>query len=48
MLYCTYARPWYKDPVNFLDKKQMRRVDVDRSFLETLPEELRILLAHAT
>lgn len=46
MLYCTYSRPWYKDPVNFLGGKQMRRVDVDPSFVAALPESTRHLFAH--
>jgi ectoine hydroxylase-related dioxygenase (phytanoyl-CoA dioxygenase family) len=48
LLYCTYARPWFKDPVNFLEKKRLRRLAFAPSFLETLPEDLRPLLAHAT
>lgn len=46
MVYCTYARPWYRDPVNF-KKKKMRRVDFDAAFLETLSEDTRKLIAHA-
>jgi ectoine hydroxylase-related dioxygenase (phytanoyl-CoA dioxygenase family) len=46
MLYCTYSRPWYRDPVNFRGKT-MRRVDFDAGFLETLPEDTRRLLSHA-
>lgn len=46
MLYCTYARPWYRDPVNFR-KKKMHRVDFDAAFLETLPEDTRKLIDHA-
>jgi ectoine hydroxylase-related dioxygenase (phytanoyl-CoA dioxygenase family) len=43
MVYCTYARPWYRDPVNFR-KKKMHRVDFDAAFLETLPEDARRLI----
>ncbi len=46
MVYCTYARPWYRDPVNFR-RKPMRRVDFDVGFLETLPEDTQRLLDHA-
>ena len=46
MVYCTYSRPWYQDPVNFR-RKTMRRVDFDAGFLETLPEDTRRLLSHA-
>jgi ectoine hydroxylase-related dioxygenase (phytanoyl-CoA dioxygenase family) len=46
MLYCTYSRPWYQDPVNFRGKR-MRRVDFDGDFLETLPENARRLIKHA-
>ena len=46
MLYCTYSRPWYRDPVNFRGKK-MRRVDFDEGFLDTLTEDTRRLLSHA-
>ena len=47
LLYCTYARPWFRDPVNFKDKKRMPRLDFTPKFLETLPQDLRGLLAHA-
>jgi len=47
LLYCTYARPWFKDPVNFRDKKRLRRLDFTAAFLESLPADLRVLLAHA-
>ena len=47
MVYCTYSRPWYKDPVNFRKKQKMRRVDFDAAFLETLSEDTRKLLGHA-
>ena len=43
MVYCTYARPWYRDPVNFR-KKKMRRVDFEPAFLETLSEDTRKLI----
>jgi ectoine hydroxylase-related dioxygenase (phytanoyl-CoA dioxygenase family) len=46
MVYCTYSRPWYQDPVNFR-RKTMRRVDFDAGFLETLPDDTRRLLSHA-
>lgn len=46
MLYCTYSRPWYRDPVNFRGKK-MPRVDFDAGFLDSLPEDTRLLLNHA-
>jgi ectoine hydroxylase-related dioxygenase (phytanoyl-CoA dioxygenase family) len=47
MVYCTYSRPWYKDPVNFRKKRKMRRVDFDPALLEALPEDTRKLLVHA-
>jgi ectoine hydroxylase-related dioxygenase (phytanoyl-CoA dioxygenase family) len=48
MVYCTYARAWYKDPVNFRKKKAMKRLIFDAGFLDTLPEDTRALLSHAT
>lgn len=47
MLYCTFARPWYKDPVNFRDTPRMRRLDFSPSFVESLPEDIRGLVGHA-
>lgn len=48
LLYCTYARPWYRDPVNFRETPAMRRLDLPPGFVETLPEDVRGLLVHAT
>ena len=47
LLYCTYARPWFKDPINFDEKRRMRRLDLPASFLDSLSEDHRALLAHA-
>ncbi len=48
MLYCTYARPWYKDPANFRPSPRMRRLAYEPGFLETLPEDVRKLFATDT
>lgn len=47
LLYCTYARSWFKDPVNFQEKRRLRRLDFTPAFLATLPEDLRGLVDHA-
>lgn len=47
LVYCTYARPWYRDPVNFRETPELRRLDLPPGFVETLPADLRVLLAHA-
>ena len=46
MLYCTYSRPWFRDPVNFQGKKQLRRLEVDDAFRAGLPADVRALLDH--
>ena len=45
IIYATYARRWYQDPVNF-QKDSQRRLVFDRDFIEGIPEESRALLAH--
>ena len=47
MLYCTYARPWYKDPVNFREIPRMKRLDCSPAFIAGLPDDVRSLLEHA-
>lgn len=47
MVYATYARRWYQDPVNF-QKKDLHRLVFDEGFLRGLPAELRPLLSHVT
>lgn len=42
MVYATYARPWYQDPVNFLKKGQARLV-YDDGFVQGLPEDVQRL-----
>lgn len=44
MVYCTYSRPWYRDPVNFLYKRRLRRLDFDPAFRDSLPADLQPLL----
>jgi ectoine hydroxylase-related dioxygenase (phytanoyl-CoA dioxygenase family) len=44
LLYCTFSRPWYRDPVNFKDKPRMPRLACDPAFLAGLTEETRHLL----
>jgi Phytanoyl-CoA dioxygenase (PhyH) len=46
MAYCTYSKSWYRDPVNFYNKRTMKRLMFDKGFLETLPEDARTLLSH--
>lgn len=46
MVYSTYARRWYQDPVNF-EKKGLHRLVFDDDFLGRLPTDLRRLLSHA-
>lgn len=48
LLYCTYSRPWYRDPVNFQETPTMPRLDLPPGFVDTLPEDIRGLLLHAT
>lgn len=47
LVYCTYARPWYRDPVNFRETPDLKRLDLPPGFVDTLPEDLRRLLGHA-
>lgn len=47
MVYCTYARRWYQDPVNF-SKATQRRLVFEPGFLESVPDGLRPLFAHVT
>ena len=47
LLYGTYARPWYRDPVNFSETRALERLDLPVGFVESLPEDIRGLLAHA-
>lgn len=42
MVYATYARPWYQDPVNFLKKGQARLL-YDDSFVTGLADDVRRL-----
>ena len=42
MVYATYARPWYQDPVNF-QKKGQSRLLYDDSFVKELPDDLQRL-----
>ena len=48
LLYCTYSRPWYRDPVNFRETPGLPRLDLPPGFVETLPEDIRGLLLHTT
>ncbi|MCA0302739.1 MAG: phytanoyl-CoA dioxygenase family protein [Proteobacteria bacterium] len=48
LLYGTYARPWYRDPVNFRETPELERLDLPPGFVESLPEPARRLLGHAT
>ena len=45
MLYATYARRWYQDPVNFR-KEAQRRLVFDPGFIDGLPEDTRMLVSH--
>jgi hypothetical protein len=45
MVYATFARRWYRDPVNFT-KESQRRLVFDRDFLQSIPEDTRSLLSH--
>jgi hypothetical protein len=45
ILYCTYARPWYSDPVNY-PKATQRRLIYDGDFLSGVADENRSLFAH--
>ena len=38
MVYATYARRWYQDPVNFIKAAQQRLV-FDPAFVESIPEK---------
>jgi len=45
MLYATYARRWYQDPVNFR-KRTIPRLVFEPAFLEGLADDTRNLFAH--
>jgi ectoine hydroxylase-related dioxygenase (phytanoyl-CoA dioxygenase family) len=45
MVYATYARPWYQDPVNFIKAAQQRLV-FEPTFLQSLAEDVRPLFSH--
>lgn len=45
MVYATYARRWYQDPVNFR-KETLPRLVFEPGFLGSVPEDLRKLFAH--
>ena len=45
MVYATYARRWYQDPVNF-KKEALQRLVFDPGFLQGVPEDMRPLFAH--
>lgn len=45
LIYAAYARPWYRDPVNY-DKATQRRLSFDPAFLAGLSEDNRRLFAH--
>lgn len=45
MVYATYARRWYQDPVNF-KKEALQRLVFDPGFLQSVPEDMRPLFAH--
>ena len=47
LVYCTYARPWYRDPVNFRETPDLQRLDLPPGFVQTLPQDLRGLLQQA-
>lgn len=45
MVYATYARNWWQDPVNFR-KETLQRLVFEPGFLQSVPENLRSLFAH--
>ena len=45
MVYATYARRWYQDPVNFR-KETLPRLVFEPGFLGSVPEDVRKLFAH--
>ena len=45
MVYATYARRWYQDPVNFR-KETLPRLVFEPGFIRGLPDDLRPLFAH--
>jgi hypothetical protein len=45
MVYTTFARRWYQDPVNFR-KETLPRLVFEPGFLQSLPDHLRPLFAH--
>ena len=45
MVYATYARRWYQDPVNFT-KETMQRLVFDPGFIQGVPEDVRPLFSH--
>lgn len=45
MVYATYARCWYQDPVNFR-KETLQRLIFEPGFLGALPDETRSLFRH--
>ncbi len=45
MVYATYARRWYQDPVNFM-KEKMQRLVFDPGFVQGVPEDVRPLFSH--
>ena len=45
MIYATYARRWYKDPVNFQKAGQQRLV-LPPGFLQDVPADCRALFGH--
>lgn len=46
MIYATYARPWYQDPVNFR-KTTQRRLTFEPAFLRQVPSDARPLFSRA-
>lgn len=45
LIYAAYARPWYRDPVNY-DKARYRRLSFAPEFLAGLSDDNRRLFAH--
>ena len=45
MVYATYSRRWYQDPVNFIKAAQQRLV-FEPEFIQSLSEDMRPLFAH--
>ncbi len=45
MVYATYARRWYQDPVNFR-KETLPRLVFEPDFIRSVPDDLRPLFAH--